>query len=170
MKALTVMQPWASLIMLGAKRFETRSWKTNFLGTLLIHASKKLAPAALALCFQEPFKSALAPLLHPYQPPHTDEPFYYDCPWDLPLGFLLGTVQVSVCRTAEDVHADLLVSAEEKAFGDYRPGRWAWELCEPRLFETPIPYKGRQGLWDVPYSHVEKALCDARTGGESSGS
>ena len=37
MKVLTIKQPWASLIMLGYKRFEFRSWKTNYRGELLIY-------------------------------------------------------------------------------------------------------------------------------------
>ena len=40
MKVLTIKQPWASLIMLGYKRFEFRSWKTNYRGEIYIHASK----------------------------------------------------------------------------------------------------------------------------------
>ena len=40
MKVLTIKQPWASLIMLGYKRFEFRSWKTNYRGKLLIHAGQ----------------------------------------------------------------------------------------------------------------------------------
>ena len=38
MKALTVRQPWASLIALGVKRIETRSWRTSYRGPLAIHA------------------------------------------------------------------------------------------------------------------------------------
>jgi hypothetical protein len=40
MKALTIQQPWASLIIIGVKRFEYRSWKTSYRGPLLIHAGK----------------------------------------------------------------------------------------------------------------------------------
>ena len=40
MRALTVRQPWASLIACGAKTIETRSWKTSYRGSLLIHAGK----------------------------------------------------------------------------------------------------------------------------------
>ena len=40
MKALTIRQPWASLIACGAKRFETRGWKMNYRGKLAIHAGK----------------------------------------------------------------------------------------------------------------------------------
>ena len=30
MKVLTIRQPWATLIIEGYKRFEFRSWKTNW--------------------------------------------------------------------------------------------------------------------------------------------
>ena len=40
MKALTIKQPWATLIMQGDKRFEFRSWQTKYRGDLLIHAGK----------------------------------------------------------------------------------------------------------------------------------
>ena len=40
MKALTIKQPWATLIMQGDKRFEFRSWQTKYRGELLIHAGK----------------------------------------------------------------------------------------------------------------------------------
>jgi hypothetical protein len=39
MKALTVKQPWASLIVEGIKNIENRTWKTNFRGRILIHAA-----------------------------------------------------------------------------------------------------------------------------------
>ena len=42
MKVLTIRQPWASLIIQGYKRFEFRSWKTNYRGDLLIHAGKMI--------------------------------------------------------------------------------------------------------------------------------
>ena len=41
MKVLTVWQPWAQLLAAGYKHNETRSWRTNYRGEILIHASKK---------------------------------------------------------------------------------------------------------------------------------
>lgn len=38
MKALTIKEPWASLIINGYKEYEFRSWKTNYRGKILIHA------------------------------------------------------------------------------------------------------------------------------------
>jgi hypothetical protein len=40
MKALTVRQPWAALLILGAKQYETRTWPTRHRGILLIHAER----------------------------------------------------------------------------------------------------------------------------------
>lgn len=47
MKALTVRQPWASLIAQGAKTIEIRSWPTKYRGPLLITASATPRPAGL---------------------------------------------------------------------------------------------------------------------------
>lgn len=41
MKALSLWQPWATLIANGAKQIETRSWSTSYRGPILIHAAKR---------------------------------------------------------------------------------------------------------------------------------
>jgi ASCH domain len=46
-KAITIKQPWASLIMAGLKDVENRTWKTNFRGTLAIHAGSGIARDAM---------------------------------------------------------------------------------------------------------------------------
>ncbi len=40
MKALSMKQPWAELVLQGKKKIELRKWGTNFRGRFLIHASK----------------------------------------------------------------------------------------------------------------------------------
>ena len=45
MKAISLKQPFAALVAAGVKQFETRKWRTNYRGPLLIHAS--LAPHPL---------------------------------------------------------------------------------------------------------------------------
>lgn len=42
MKVITLWEPWASLIAVGAKMIETRSWNTNYRGRIAIHAAKKI--------------------------------------------------------------------------------------------------------------------------------
>jgi hypothetical protein len=43
MKALTIRQPWAHLIVLGMKNIENRSWKTNYCGRIYVHAALNTA-------------------------------------------------------------------------------------------------------------------------------
>lgn len=42
MKAITIKQPWATLILLKEKQFETRSWQTKYGGSIAIHAGKSI--------------------------------------------------------------------------------------------------------------------------------
>jgi len=60
MKAISIHQPWASLISLCENRFETRNWKPRHRGPIIIHASKSFSKAEQALLQTEPFNSVLA--------------------------------------------------------------------------------------------------------------
>jgi hypothetical protein len=40
MKVLTIQEPYATMILEGKKTIETRTWKTNFRGLILLHTSK----------------------------------------------------------------------------------------------------------------------------------
>ncbi|MBL8799963.1 MAG: ASCH domain-containing protein [Planctomycetia bacterium] len=137
MKCLSLMQPWATLVLLGAKRYETRDWQTEYRGALASHASRTFPEAARVLCAHEPFRSVL-------------RAGGFNQPADLGRGVLLGTVELIDCRPAQEVLARLPAGAAEAAFGDFRAGRWAWELARPGLFDHPTRYVGRLGLFDVP--------------------
>src|SRR5262249_45834457 len=119
MKAITLIQPWATLVVLGAKRIETRSWKTDYRGKLAIHAGKKWNKQLADLCEQEPFKEALAKYAWRFQDlEEPDGPHYLS---QTPLGMILGTVDIVDCKRTEDLITQ--VNAEfgpEFAFGDYR--------------------------------------------------
>lgn len=62
MKAISLLQPWASLIASGAKKIETRSWSTKYRGPLAIHASKGYKAKNLDMAWKEPFFAALESL------------------------------------------------------------------------------------------------------------
>ena len=49
------------------------------------------------------------------------------------------------------------LTMEEKAFGDYTPGRFAWILQDPVLFKTPLPAKGSLILWEFDEKLIEGA-------------
>ena len=113
MYALSVLQPWASLIVAGARRYEVRRWHTALRGPLAIHASGRLPPGGFA-----PGRS-------------------------LPLGYVLGTVELTDCVRVEDL------PAEERALAEFRPGHWVWRFRDPRPFPRPVRARGRLGLFRI---------------------
>lgn len=52
MKAISIKQPWANLILSGEKTIETRTWATDYRGELLLVSSLKpdIHPAGMAIC------------------------------------------------------------------------------------------------------------------------
>jgi len=163
MYCLTVKQPWASLIALGAKHNETRSWYTNYRGPLAIHASARMSKQEKDLCFEDPFRTALlnAGLFH-----H---------PCILPLGSVIALVNLVDCLpiVADDGpypnDAAMMniaglcrpgnLTEPERSFGDYTPGRFAWVFSDVRQVE-PVKCRGRLGLWNLP-QEVEEEVKDA---------
>lgn len=143
MKALTLIQPWATLVAIGAKRIETRSWRTTYRGPLAIHAAKGFSKWAQGLCHDDPFRTALANVGF------------------LPLGSVLATCSlVGIVPTTQfqqspvyewsgpdgrQYHYEL--TKDEMQFGDYSPGRFAWLLADMRPLDVPVMARGALGLW-----------------------
>ncbi|MDP9350376.1 MAG: ASCH domain-containing protein [Chloroflexota bacterium] len=160
MKALTLHQPWATLVAIGAKRVETRSWYTPYRGELAIHASKTFPPEAVLLFWEPEFYGVLRRA-------------GYHNPQDLPLGAVIATCMLTRCvpttrepvgpelqHRSEDMFGDrpntahlkrlaLLdgLSEQEQLFGDFSPGRYAWFLSDIIQLE-PVPARGYQQLWE----------------------
>lgn len=149
MKALTLTQPWATLMAIGAKRVETRSWFTAYRGIVAIHAAKKFPADCKNLCYAEPFKSALgfprdADLL--WRPP---EPVWVKEAKQVLDGLPLGKV-VAIATLTDCVSTDRFTpTPRERQFGNYDPGRFAWIFSDIIPFETPPPARGALGLWDL---------------------
>lgn len=134
MLAISLHQPHASLMLVDWHRkvYETRTWRTNYRGKLAIHATKKYPPRNRNLFYEEPFYSVL-----------TRAGFL--TPQDLPLGMVLGIVEIVGVRPAELVKREVHIF--EQAFGDFRKGRYAWETTNPLRFPAPVECKGTQGMW-----------------------
>ena len=138
MKCISLLQPWASLVILGAKRYETRTWATAHRGGLAVHASKRFPEEARELCRKEPFRSLLK------------EGGYLS--WlDLPTGAVLGAVELTGCLPAEAVPR---LDRCQLALGDFRRGRWAWVLTNPRALPAPVPFRGMLGVFELPAGFV----------------
>lgn len=129
MKCLSIQQPWASLICGGIKDVENRSWRVNDApGRILIHAGKTMRPVGeLPTFFGVLIDNAIA---CGYVPEVED----------MPLGAIIG-------------YADIVGFTEECTSDWAQEGHgaeWKWQIENARLFKSPIPYRGRQGLFEVP--------------------
>lgn len=146
MKVITIKQPWATLIALGEKEFETRSWQTKYRGPLAIHAGKQIDKAA----FNEvAIRSTL--FRHGIQSHE-----------ELPTGAVIATVDLVECHkiTADylsmydeekaGTENGLLIEGDEWWFGDYSEGRYAWQLESVKRLGQPVPAKGQLSLWEYP--------------------
>lgn len=132
MKCISLTQPWATLVAIGAKTIETRSWNTAYRGDIAIHAAKGFPSFAKDLAQSQRFQSALA-----------GRP--------LPLGKV-----VAITRLIAVEPIDLYFGLgeyrdrfkQEEYFGDYTAGRFAWMFGEVDELAEPIPAKGALGLWE----------------------
>ena len=130
MKCLSIQQPWASLICGGIKDVENRSWLVNDApGRILIPAGKSMRfnPEENPLFFEVLMSNAIT---CGYIPEIAD----------MPMGAIIG-------------YADIVGFTEECTSDWAQVGHgaeWKWQIENAKLFKKPIPYRGRQGLFDVP--------------------
>jgi hypothetical protein len=137
---ITLWQPWASLMALGLKVNETRSWSTTFRGHLGIHAGAKIPAEARELVQEEPFRRVFA-----------EHGLTLEA---LPRGAVVATVRVYDCVPTPAAAEGWKGSPDELAFGNYEPGRHAWLTHECRQLPKPIPVKGAMGLWECDWLPV----------------
>lgn len=140
MKAISIRQPWASLIVLGIKDIENRSWPTSQRGIVLVHASKGMTRSE----HEDAVAFAVAAIrADPRNAGATENKtlrslgFAFD---DLPRGGLIGTVEI----------ADCVRESESPWF----VGKYGFLLRNPR----PLPFtplKGALGFFDV---HVASGI------------
>lgn len=139
MKAISLLQPWATLVVKGIKIIETRNWATPYRGPILIHAS--LGRAGSIFAGEVPFNK----YIHDF--------------YKLPFGSLIGFVNLADVIPAEallmtDDHIDRF-TLEQKAFGDYGEGRYAWILEDAVAFNAPIPARGTLRIWEYPDENLK---------------
>lgn len=159
MKALSLWQPWATVWVLGYKQHETRSWATAHRGPTAVHAAKtppSAIPGLLDLIRGDWMYWSMALRGH--------------CPVDeerriiglggLPRGAILGVVNISGCEPTDTLERKIY--NRERAFGDYTPGRFGWLTDSRTKLLEPIPYRGRQQLFEVPDDVILPAWEKAR--------
>lgn len=150
MKALSLTQPWATLVTNGHKRIETRSWASSYRGPLAIHASKGLPGWVSDVVRAEPqFAAALGNLFDPRG----------KVLGDLPRGCVIAIAELVSVKfipanaegwdwTGPDGRQySYQITDKERAFGDYEAGRYAWLLADIKPI-TLAPARGALGLWE----------------------
>lgn len=130
MKAISLWQPWASAIAMGHKRIETRHWPTKYVGPIAIHAAQRWT--------REEREFALDLHEHGLMP------------MGLPLGAIVATATLYDCMKTEYLLNEMHIGPVERRFGNFARGQYAWMLRDIETFLRPIPYKGQQGLFNIP--------------------
>lgn len=156
MKALTLTQPWATLVAIGAKQVETRSFRVSYRGPIAIHAAKGYPKHAAGLYLENPFYQALHGISACYGV--SDNPSVEEIRDHLKevRGHVLATATLlDVCPTVSTgclsgVFEDYpdLDTTTERDFGDYAEGRFGWVLEDVKLLKYPVQAKGSLGLWE----------------------
>lgn len=145
MKLISLWEPWATLMAIGAKKIETRSWRTSYRGWLAIHASKGgLSKSELReVLFDVTFSEALNGI-------------------SLTPGHIVAIVRLDGCFPTGDLippsgrYCSLMETFEESVFGDFGDGRYGWVTSSLFRLPEPIPYKASQGLCDVRPEALEE--------------
>ena len=120
MRALTVWQPWATLLAEGIKKNETRSWSTSIRGPVAIHAARKPFKEIVKLISLKAL-TLITGLVYPHPPGR------------LPTGCVLAIGNLVDCKLIDEAFIETL-SEEELLIGDYTIGRYAWVFEDMKHF------------------------------------
>lgn len=154
MKIISLYEPWATLVAIGAKKIETRRWGTKYRGQIAIHATmgglgvKELRARCCsgrfypALCGFEPFSLAVTA---PVRSKRWIKSVFAH-------GHIIAAGDLVDCRTITcdriSAHENDLMNPPlepELSFGDYKSGRYGLRIENVRSFPEPIPFKSRLG-------------------------
>lgn len=157
-RGLTLWQPWASLMALGWKAFETRSWSTDYRGVVAIHAAKNIPAeyreAVESLLKDDDFRNALSGSRKPIT--RLDE---------LPSGCIVGLGRLVGCHKASMTTRAMVEGGRGKTelkFGDFTDGRFLHEYEDLTLLPKPVPCRGAQQFWSVSNETIREMALQFR--------
>ena len=152
MKAISIKQPWASLIAHGIKDIENRTWATKYRGKVLIHAS--------GTWFKYPNSdSTLGDLFTDFQwekiRENYDKNLYSILEPKaiidrLPTSAIIGEVEIIDCViNHESIWAEKNIIFQEEEKNDEKYQIFNWVLANPIFYEKPIlNVKGKLSFWE----------------------
>lgn len=122
MKVISIRQPWASLIINGYKKYEFRSWKTNYRGKILIHASLNTDKAEIEK--------------------------YQDLNLNYPTGCILGEVNITECIKIDSKFEKQLKQENKLIYQSNYLDYYAFKIEDIIKYQEPILAKGQLGIWN----------------------
>ncbi len=153
---LTFTDPWGTAVAVREMKIETRSWpapEKYWQDPIAIHISGTLTPEAKMLCDESPFQEML-------QKAGCSENVRRHFNWNLPLRQVIA---IAWLDTVERITPDFQVDRQERCFGKYAPGRYAWKFGAVYRLKQPIFATGRLGLWqwtppDTFWNEIQTSL------------
>lgn len=129
MKVLTLKQPWATLVAEGIKKYEFRSWKTNYRGKVLIHAGAGVEKKELAK--------------------------FKDLNLEYPSKKIIAEVEIEDCLELDDNLNKKIINENNIAYGSkYRTG-YAWKLKNVKKINVDKEINGKLGLWNIDLKDLD---------------
>ncbi|CAL2094900.1 ASCH domain-containing protein [Tenacibaculum sp. 190524A02b] len=137
MKALSIKQPWASLIAHGIKDIENRTWYTNYRGKIYIHSTAKEAGSLYELLSDEQLQQ-MNNILTSETLPHR------------PNSSIIGEVEIVDCvLNHNSIWAEATFIPIDETEGYPEKPIYNWVLRNPVLYDTPVTgVKGKLSLWE----------------------
>ena len=123
MKVLTLKQPWATLVAEGIKKYEFRSWKTNYRGKLLIHAGTGIDKKELKK--------------------------FQNLNLDFPSKRIIAVVDLEDCLELNEELNQKIIKEKNTAYGSIVRTGYAWKLANVKKINYDKEIKGQLGLWNI---------------------
>lgn len=128
-KVLTLKQPWATLVAEGIKKYEFRTWKTNYRGKVLIHAGAGIDKKELAK--------------------------FKDLNLEYPSKKIIAEVEIKDCLELDDKLNDEIIQENNIAYGSKKRTGYAWKLGNVKKIDVDKEINGKLGLWNIDLEHLD---------------
>ncbi len=140
-KCISVRQPWATLLVLGVKPVENRTWSTKYRGELYIHAGKAYDKEDVFYEIVEGLSAADRQKLNDAGIVKLSQ---------IGFGAIIGSVNLD----------DIVTDCTHK-YANQELGTFHW-MVTARSLVFPVPWKGQLGLFEVPENLAVSGMSDQR--------
>ena len=122
MKVITLRQPWATLVAEGIKKYEFRSWKTNYRGKILIHAGKSIDKKEIIK--------------------------YEELGLEFPTGKIIAEANLVDCLYIDEKLNEKITNEHNIAYGNKKRTGYAWRFDNIKKIDHIDNVNGKLGIWN----------------------